>query len=154
MAASAYVRIPLFFTPVPLTLQTLVLFLSIIFLKNKSAFSQALYILFGVAGLPVFTNAGAGLTYLAGPTGGYLIGFFLVALIFPHFLKTNKTWLEAFIFFCCASVVYFSIGALWLVGVHHFSFSAAFSFGVVPFLAGDILKAFVAAHIYARVKSR
>ncbi|MEI8350147.1 MAG: biotin transporter BioY [Candidatus Omnitrophota bacterium] len=153
MAASAYVRIPLFFTPVPLTLQTLVLFLSIIFLKNKSVFSQVLYILCGVAGLPIFTNAGGGLAYLLGPTGGYLIGFFIVALIFPHFLRANKSWVSNFVFFLLAGVVYFSIGAMWLVWLHHFSPQTAFSAGVLPFVVGDTLKALVAAGICSRIQS-
>ena len=60
MAVSAYVRVPLFFTPVPLTLQTFVFYLSIIFLKRQAIFSQVIYLFLGATGLPVFTNAGAG----------------------------------------------------------------------------------------------
>ncbi|UCC95488.1 MAG: biotin transporter BioY [Candidatus Omnitrophota bacterium] len=140
MVLSSYVRIPLFFSPVPVTLQTFVLYLSILFLKRKAFISQAFYIVLGLTGLPVFSMTGTGLLYLLGPTGGYIIGFFVVALVFGYFLPHQKTFVKIFLFFLIANIVIYTIGASWLIFLHHFTPGAAFSAGILPFLVGDILK--------------
>lgn len=140
MIVSAYVRIPLFFSPVPITMQTFVLFLSIIVLGKKAFFSQIIYLLLGIGGLPVFSNAGFGIMYLLGPTGGYIVGFLLTAIILPLVLPRKKTFLKMFFIFLAACIFYLSLGAGWLVLFHHFSIAAAFSLGIAPFIAGEILK--------------
>lgn len=78
---AAQIRIPLFFTPVPITAQTFVVLLAPFLIGPWAVFSQAIYILLGVAGLPWFSGWRAGMTVLLGPTGGYLIGF-IVASVF------------------------------------------------------------------------
>src|SRR5512137_1746469 len=77
----AFVRIPIPWSPVPLTLQTFFVLLSGACLGRRlGAVSQVCYVLVGIAGLPVFSQAGSGLLYLAGPTGGYLAGFIAASL--------------------------------------------------------------------------
>ena len=79
-ALGAYVRIPLPFTPVPITLQTFFVLLSGAVLGRKwGSASQMGYLLLGIVGLPVFAGAGAGFAYLFGPTGGYIIGFIVAS---------------------------------------------------------------------------
>ena len=148
MILSAYVRIPLFFSPVPLTLQTFILYLSIILIKNKASFAQLIYLVLGVFGLPIFSVGGAGLLYLLGPTGGYLLGFLAVALIFPHLLPKDKSYFKVFFLFSLANIVIYLFGITWLIFLHQFSFSAAILFGVVPFVITDILKIALVSSFY------
>src|SRR5438105_3015773 len=75
-AESAFIRIDLPFTPVPITGQTLAVLLAGAALGwRRGAASQIVYILEGLAGLPVFAGGTSGLAVLIGPTGGYLVGF-------------------------------------------------------------------------------
>lgn len=78
----APLSIPLPFSPVPISLTNLVIFISVFILGMKDAtISFLIYLLLGSVGLPVFASFHAGLSVLAGPTGGYLIGFIFLALI-------------------------------------------------------------------------
>ncbi len=147
MVASAYIKIPLFFTPVPLTLQTLVLFVSIAVLNKKAPFVQVLYLALAVVGFPVFTNAGAGLFYLMGPTGGYIVGFLMVALFFGFTINKVRSFFGYILFFTLASLVIYLFGLIWLIGLHHMMPKAAFGAGVLPFIPGDALKIVLASSI-------
>ena len=140
MVISAYVRIPLFFTPVPITMQTFTLFLSIVVLGRRAFFPQLSYILLGVGGLPVFTNGGAGFIYLLGPTGGYIVGFLLAALILPFCLPEQRTFLKMFFVFLLGALIYYLSGVSWLVFFHKFTLLAALAAGVLPFILADIVK--------------
>lgn len=151
MAISAYVRVPLFFTPVPMTLQTLVLYMSVIFLRRQAIFSYLTYLLLGVSGLPVFTNAGSGLLYLAGPTGGYLFGFFVVAIIFPFLLPKRNSFLTNICFFCFAAFCIYLFGTSWLMFIYGFSLKTAFIAGILPFIPGELFKISLAS--LARLKA-
>jgi len=145
MVISANIRIPLPFTPVPLTLQTFVLYLNLRLMKKKAFLSQCLYVMLGIIGLPVFTNAGSGILYMFGPTGGYLLGFLATAFILPYFQPQKDSFLNLFMFFFTAAVVIYSLGVGWLVFMHHFIFTSAITLGVVPFVYGEIIKLFLAA---------
>jgi len=159
MILASNIKVPLFFSPVPITLQTFVLFLSFAFLKNKASLPQAIYILLGIAGVPVFSKGGSGLLYLAGPTGGYIIGFFISALIFPHFLdkcwRQKKTpFLFSFVIFALTIVLVYSLGITWLVFLHGFSLGKAFLIGAVPFIWGDLAKIILASLITVKILKR
>jgi len=145
MAVAANIRVPLFFTPVPLTFQTLVVFLSVIFCGRRALFSQALYIALGAAGFGVFANGGAGLLYLCGPTAGYLAGFALAAYLLPCFIGRGKAFRSNLVLFMLAGLLIDLSGAAWLAAGCGFSASQAFTCGVLPFLAGDAVKAMLAA---------
>lgn len=147
MALSSYIRIPLFFTPVPLTLQTFVLYLSLVFLKRKAIYAQGLYLLLGILGLPVFTNAGSGLLYFLGPTAGYLFGFIFVAWIFPFFSVEKQTYFKNLCYFFLAAICLYSFGVAWLMAMYRFSLSAALVAGVLPFIFGEIFKIGLASTI-------
>ncbi|MBU1112405.1 MAG: biotin transporter BioY [Candidatus Omnitrophica bacterium] len=145
MVLSAYIRIPLFFTPVPLTLQTLVVYLSLVVLKKRAVFSQSFYLLLGLGGFSVFTNGGAGAIYLLGPTGGYLIGFLAVALLFPYFLPKKISLTKALLFFSAAGSMIYVFGLSWLIGLHHLSLSQALIAGLYPFVIGEAFKIAIAS---------
>ena len=144
--AGAYIRIPLFFTPVPITLQTFFVILAGAFLGKKlGLLSQAGYLLVGIFGLPVFTGA-----VLLGPTSGYLIGFVLAAWVIGRILGSDQEAAFSKIAFAmlAGSAILFTTGALWLSVIMHISLSKAFALGVLPFIPGDIVKIMAAATIY------
>ena len=95
LAISAKVQVP--FYPVPLTLQTLVvLLLGATLGARLAAASVALYLIEGLAGLPVFAGAVAGPVYMAGPTGGFLVGFLAAAALigFAADRRWDRTWIR------------------------------------------------------------
>jgi biotin transport system substrate-specific component len=147
MVTAAYIRIPLFFSPVPITMQTLVLYISIVVLKRKAIFFYMSYLLLGLGGIPVFGNAGTGYLYLAGPTGGYLLAFLLIALVMPYFLRGTISFVRALCVYSFANVLIYIMGASWLFVLYHYSFKLAISVGVLPFIVGDIFKIVIAALI-------
>jgi len=152
----AFVRVPLLFTPVPLTLQTFFVLLSGAFLGSRlGAVSQLSYVLLGASGLSIFTQTGSGLSYFYGPTAGYLAGFILAAFFIGKFIKYGKDNLIAiFGLFCLADLLLLTCGAIWLRVFLGSSIPAAVSLGMLPFIPGDIIKAFAAAGIYLALKQR
>ena len=156
-ALGAFVRIPLPFTPVPLTLQTFFVLLSGAMLGGNFGFlSQLIYLLLGMIGLPIFTYAGCGLTYLFGPTGGYILGFLFASFYIGKTIKSLKriTLLSIFILMCIGSLIILFSGALWLKILFGYSFKKVILIGFLPFLPGDLLKAYVASNIFLRLHAR
>jgi len=152
MTISAYIRIPLFFTPVPLTLQTLVLYFSIIILRKKAFAPQMIYLALGFGGLAVFTNGGSGFLYLLGPTGGYLFGFLFVAGVFPYLYPAKNSFSGSLAFFTLASLVIYIFGLSHLVFFNHLSLSAALLSGLYPFIPGAIIKIILVSSFAARYR--
>jgi len=155
-ALGAFVRIPLPFTPVPITLQTFFVLLSGLFLGAQlGAVSQLSYIFLGVLGLPIFTGAGSGLVYLFGPTTGYLIGFVLAVFLIGKFIKYSRNnFFLTFSFLCCADFILLASGVIWLKIIFGYPLAKLLLIGFIPFVPGDLLKAFVAASLYLKLKDR
>jgi len=153
---SAFVRIPLPFTPVPLTLQTFFVLLSAAFLGVRlGLFTQLSYIFLGVIGLPVFTGATAGLAYLCGPTAGYLLGFVAATLFIATFIKYAKSSIFSIMaIFCFADLILLLCGSFWLKISLHLSLTKSLFIGFIPFLLGDILKALLAASLFFYLRPR
>ena len=148
---SAKVKVP--FWPVPMTLQTFaVMGLGAAYGARLGAFTVIAYLAAGVAGLPVFTNTPpdiAGLAYLLGPTGGFLIGFAVAAFIVGY--AADRGWdrsvpklLAAML---VADAVVFALGLAWLpFAVPALGYSwGLLEAGLFPFLLGDLLKVLIAA---------
>lgn len=156
MCLGAFVRIPLPFTPVPLTLQTFFVLLSGAFLGRNWAFlTQAGYILLGAAGIPVFAEAGSGLTYLLGPTAGYLFGFVLAAFFAGTFIKGQaQDWRIVAGILAAADGILLATGTLWLKFFLGCGIREAFFMGTLPFIAGDACKVACAALVYNTLKKR
>ena len=154
MAVSSQVKINLWFTPVPVTFQTLVLFLSIVFLKKKAFISQAIYVSLGLIGVPVFSK-GAGLFYLLGSTGGYILGFFIVALLFPYLIekieRSSYLIIKLFLIFLVANISIYLFGTIWLKIFLKISLMRAIGLGIIPFIIGDLFKILIASTISCRV---
>ncbi len=155
-ALGAFVRIPLPFTPVPLTLQTFFVLLSGAFLGvNLGLASQLGYVGLGILGLPIFAGAGSGWLYLCGPTAGYLFGFIPAALFVGRFIKYGKeNFFSVFIVLALADLVILILGTVWLKLFLGYSIQKTFFIGFLPFIIGDLLKACVATALYLKAKLR
>jgi len=152
----AFVRIPLPFTPVPLTLQTFFVLLSGAFLGSGLGFlAQFSYLLIGIAGVPIFSGTGSGLLYLCGPTAGYIVGFALASLFIGRFISYAKNnFLLIFGLLMLGDLILLSCGTIWLRFLLGYKFSTAFLLGFLPFLPGDIIKVSAAGVLYLRLKPR
>jgi biotin transport system substrate-specific component len=139
----AQVRITLPFTPVPLTGQTFAVLLSGAALGARRAFlSQALYLVEGAAGLPVFAGGTGTLAHLLGPTGGYLWSYPLVAALLGWLVErgaSRTTWKLAASLALSDALILVS-GTLWLRHAFAIPYREAWIQGFGPFLIGDALK--------------
>ena len=145
VAGMAQVRIPLPFTPVPITGQTFaVLLVGAVLGFRRGAASLLLYLSLGLVGLPFFAGGASGLAILVGPTGGYLVGFVmaagLVGLLAARGLDRRVP--SALLAFLAGEVVIYLFGVAWLsvfLGIPH-----AITAGLLPFVLGDVIKLFAA----------
>lgn len=147
-AVAAQVRIPLPFTPVPITGQTFAVVLGGAALGMRAgAASQLLYLTLGAVGLPVFTEASGGVQVFAGVTGGYLVGFVVAAALVGWLAERryDRRFVTAVWLFALGNLVIYAIGVPWLMAVTGFGPGEALAKGVVPFLVGDLLKIAAAA---------
>jgi len=132
-AAAAHVRIPLPFSPVPVTMQTLVVLLAGATLGARGgAISQALYLALGAAGLPVFAAAPV--------TNGYLVGFVIAALIVGAVAGRTSKALWVGLAMAAGSLIILVLGASWLALICGMSARQAVAVGLLPYLIGDALK--------------
>ncbi len=146
-AALAQVRIPLGFTPVPVTGQTLAVLLSGAVLGAKrGAASQALYLVLGMIGLPFYSNGTGGWTVATGPTMGYLVGFIVAAAIVGRLAehRHDRSVLSSIAAMTLGSMLIYVFGASWLAISLNIPLASgdtnAVSLGVAPFLIGDFVK--------------
>ena len=146
--------IPLPFSPIPLSLATFGIYLSCFILgMKKGLVSCILYLLIGIAGIPVFSSFGSGIGKVLGPTGGYLIGYlFLTALggfFAEHFRNQLFLQLAGLIL---GTAVCYAFGTIWLAVQMHLTFSAALTIGVIPYLPGDAAKILAALFLGRRLQ--
>ena len=145
MAISAHISVPLFFSPVPVTMQPLAMLLIALFLgPSRATAAMVVYLLEGISGLPVFSPAGpGGITQLAGPTGGFLMATPFAAFI-AGYLSRKKNIVYLTFAALAAEFVLFVFGASWFTVATHSTFAQAFSLAVLPFLPGEALKIAIA----------
>jgi len=168
MALSANIFIYLPGTPVPITLQTITVLLSGLFLGSRFAMlSQLEYILLGIMGLPVFAGFKNGIFSLLGPTGGYILGFIFAAYISGYIFENfgsvikNKIYLCLFSFIAGLIIIYLT-GFIHLLGytagVYGKSGSGqllliTFNLAVKPFILIEFIKLFIIMDIAVLIKS-
>ncbi len=139
--------------PVSITLATLVIYIiGATFDYKIAVLPVVLYLLLGMAGLPVFSKFQGGIQVLFGPTGGYLFGYipcvFLISLLISKF--PNKKWLYP-IAMIIGTIVLYAFGTLWFVLYLKYDIYKALLVCVVPFLPGDTFKIAVACLIGIRL---
>lgn len=134
--------IPLPISPVPISFTNLAIYLSIYVLGAKAGtVSYLIYLLLGFAGLPIFSGFTGGLGKLAGPTGGYLVGFIFMAVIagwvidrFPGKYAVHAVGLAA------GTIISYAFGTAWLSSQLGLTFTAGLGVGVLPYIPGDVVK--------------
>ena len=140
LAVSAKIKIP--FYPVPMTMQTfVVLFLGIFLGWRLGLFTVTLYLLEGIAGLPVFAGTpekGLGLVYFTGPTMGYLIGF-LAAVLFAGYFNFDNNFFKNFIKLLFSVSFIYIFGLIWLGSLIGWN-KPIFELGAQPFLLAELFK--------------
>ena len=146
IALLAQVTVPLPFTPVPLTGQTFaVLLVGALLGSVRGGLSVLFYLMGGAMGFPVLAGGGAGLTRLVGPTGGYLVGFLVAAFVVGFLAERGwdrrvRTTALAMI---VGNALIYAFGLSWLA--HFVGPERVFSFGLYPFIPGDLIKMGLAA---------
>jgi len=152
-AIAAQIRIPLPFTPVPITMQTLVVTLAGALIGwKKGALSQLLYVVWGAFGAPLFAGGAFGLAVLAGPTGGYLYGFIAGAMLSGLLTPTKPSYLMAWGTQFIASLPILFFGWLHLTLFVGNDPANAFALGVAPFILGDLMKVTISAGLVKALK--
>jgi biotin transport system substrate-specific component len=159
VALCAHLALPLFFTPVPLTLAPLaVLLLGFTLSPRMAAATLVAYLAEGAAGLPVFAPTPlliSGPARLLGPSGGYLLAYPIAAvLIASLWRRSGKGIVAALTAAAAGNLTILALGALWLAVLTHASAAQALALGVLPFLPGDILKIAAAAALAAGIERR
>ena len=149
-AAAAQITIPL--SPVPFTLQVLAVILSGLLLGVcNGALAQAVYVLVGAVGVPVFSGFTGGLGHVFGPTGGYLISYPMAAAVAGLAAKTvagdsrsRALWIGT-LWGCAGLAIIYALGATWLAVVSGLTPKGAIATGVLPFVVFDLIKVGLAA---------
>lgn len=151
VAAAAQVNVPM--QPVPMTLQTLaVLAVGAAFGWRLGVATLVLYALEAAAGLPVLAEMKSGLPFLLGPTGGYVLGFIVAAGVVGALAERgfDRSMVKMLAAMLIGAAVLYVPGLVWLSGFVG-GFDKAVAVGLLPFIAGDIVKAIIAAIAFPAV---
>lgn len=141
---------------VPITLTNLVIYFAVYLLgKKNGTISYIVYLLLGIFGLPVFSGYSGGIAKLAGPTGGYLVGFILMAYIAGVIIeKCNYQLVISILGLIFATLIAYLLGTVWFVIQAQCTFAYALSVCVIPFLLGDFVKIVIAAVICPVIRAQ
>ena len=141
--------------PVPISLTNLAIYFALYILgTKKGTISYIVYLALGLVGLPVFSGFTGGPAKLAGPTGGYIIGFIAMAviagLVIDHF---RKPWIQL-IGMIVGTIVCYIFGTAWFCIVAKSTVSGALAICVFPFIPADLIKMVIAMIIGPMIKKR
>lgn len=156
-AVLSQVAIPI--GPVPISLGTMAVYLTAVFLSPRDAFlAQCSYLLLGVVGLPVFSNFGSGIGHLMGPTGGFAFSYPFVAFIVALSISKSsglginiRLMIKGFGLVIATSLCYL-LGIIWFMRVTGMNLSASIPLVLLPFLLGDSIKIVVTLIVSEKVK--
>ncbi|MCR5273499.1 MAG: biotin transporter BioY [Lachnospiraceae bacterium] len=142
--------------PVPVSLSLLVINLAIMIIGAKGALaSYIVYLLLGMAGLPVFSGFTGGVAKLAGPTGGYLVGFvFMIPIVGLIIDKVNDKVVTCALALAVGTAVAYVFGTVWFVIMMQTDIWYALTVCVFPFIPFDIAKIVIAVYLGKAVRGR
>ena len=134
--------------PVPISLTNFVIFLSLYLLGwKKGTLSLLVYLLLGLAGLPIFSGFAGGISKLAGPTGGYIIGFI------PIIDKSHQRWIQIVAMIIGTAICY-AFGTVWFCFQSGYTVAAALAVCVIPFIPADLIKIVIVTIIGPMIRKR
>ena len=152
-AICSWINIPLPFTAVPINLALLGVHLSGSLLGPRYGFySQLIYILLGAIGVPVFAGFSGGFGIIAGPTGGFIVGYAICALIVGALTKKSAAVSRLALSMILGVIVCYGFGLIWFLILTGTSLWAGLIACVFPFLPGDGIKSFLAVLLTRRLK--
>lgn len=152
MAIFSQLSIPLPFTTIPLTLQTLGIVLIAIILEHKiSTLSILLWILIGMIGIPVFSGFSGGIGVIVGPTGGYILGFIFMTYIIGY-LSSKKNNVFLFFGLYVGQIVQYTFGVFQMKQVLGLTINQSLATGVYPFIIKDVILITLGAFIALSIK--
>lgn len=151
-----YVSIPIPFSPVPISGQTLVIMLIGLMLTPKQAFYSVLsWLLAGVVGAPVFSGGRAGLAVLGSPSGGYIIGFLVGAVVISYLRGDSGSMVKMYMAAIVGGIlVIYAFGVPVMAFLLDMNFSTALKAGALPFLIGDFIKVIIAVNLVSVLNKR
>ncbi|MFA9381155.1 MAG: biotin transporter BioY [Acetanaerobacterium sp.] len=152
-AVLSQISVPLPFTPVPINLATLAVFVAGGLLGPVyGAVSLTVYVMLGAVGLPVFAQFSGGVGIILGPTGGYILGYIGAAWLTGLIInRLPKNFLSAVVAMIAGLLVCYALGTAWFMVETGTSFIAALGMCVMPFLIGDALKIACASFLVNRL---
>ena len=141
--------------PVPISFTNLANYLSLYLLDwKRGTLSYFLYLLIGFAGLPVFSGFTGGVAKLAGPTGGYIVGFIPMAIIAGIVIDhCQKRWIQLLGMIVGTAICY-ALGTAWFCMQAGYTVSAALAVCVFPFIPADLIKMLIAMTIGPEIRKR
>lgn len=145
VTVAGWISIPLWFTPVPLSLATFAVLLTGAALGPlRAGLSIALFMVLGMAGLPMFANQASGWAFAS---FGYIIGYLVAAIVVGSLARrrADRTFLGTFGMIAIGSLIIYAFGLPWLMGFLGVDLAKGLQLGVVPFLVGDLIKTAAAA---------
>lgn len=147
-AVGAWIAIPTPWSPVPLTLQTLFVGLSGVWLGSRlGAMSQVTYLFMGICGLPVFAGGLGGIAIVGGIRGGYLLAFPIAAWLTGYLIQRSSGFVWTVFSFFVGSLPILLLGTIQLSLFTSSNWMPAVLLGAVPFLAGDFVKSVAGAAV-------
>lgn len=149
------ISIPLPFTTVPLTMQIFAVSISGLILGPKNGFiSQLIYILMGAIGMPVFAQMTGGINIVIGPTGGFILGFPIMALIIGYFSYKFKNTKYTILGMILGLSLDYLIGTMMFTFITKMTFTQGIIACVLPFIPIDLIKIGLAVAVGTSISKR
>lgn len=141
--------------PVPITLVNLVVYLALYILGGKlGSLSCLLYVLIGLAGMPVFAGFTGGAGKLLGPTGGYIVGYVFMAVVSGVFIDRCGSRVLQYLGMTLGTALCYVLGTLWYCVSMESGVGAALVLCVIPFIPGDVVKMALAVTVGPMLRER
>lgn len=157
LCVSSYISIPIPFSPAPITAQTIIInLIAIILLPKEAFFTMVGYILLGICGLPVFSGGQGGIGKILGPSGGYIIGYLIAAVVMSYILKNRQNNIK---YYLLVTIVV-GIPIIYLCGITTMRLYVGKGLGqiisasVLPFIPGDLCKCVLGSYLGFVLKKR
>ncbi|MDR0405695.1 MAG: biotin transporter BioY [Clostridiales bacterium] len=157
MVICSQISVPVPFSPVPITLSLFAVFLSSALLGWKRGTAvQAVYVLLGLCGAPVFQGFTGGMGRVLGPTGGYIISYIFMAFVTGLLTEKNSAdgRLKTMGSMLLGLVICYGFGTAWLMAFARLTAAKALAAAVLPFVPLDLVKIVTAAFAVRALKSR